>query len=162
MIWFVVFIFGKNGFVQNAKMPKRSCPSADGATSSPSSEVLSTCFRFFVVDDGCRRRYHRRCGLRDRGHCQHQSLRGGHQEQLHPTNVGVSCHSVDAINNRSADTFTGGPPDDRDIGFDSNYNCSMFALVPYVTFDSAPEVASSCLGPTSSSHKLLQLFDRIP
>lgn len=57
--------------------------------------------------------------------------------------------------------FSGAPPDDRDIGFDNNYNCSLYAVV-YYTSERSPAQNSACLGPTSSTHKLLQLLDKIP
>lgn len=57
--------------------------------------------------------------------------------------------------------FTGAAPDDRDVGFDNNYNCCLFA-VAYYTAERSPDLNSSCYGPTSSSHKLLQLMDKIP
>jgi mediator of RNA polymerase II transcription subunit 25 len=57
--------------------------------------------------------------------------------------------------------FSGGPPDERDYGFDNNFNCSLYALVAFMTVDCAPEPASICFAPTTSSHKLLQWLDKI-
>lgn len=57
--------------------------------------------------------------------------------------------------------FSGAPPDDRDIGSDNSYNCSLYAVV-YYTAERSPDLNASCYGPTSSTHKLLQLFDKIP
>ena len=54
-----------------------------------------------------------------------------------------------------------GPTDDRDIGFDNNYNCSLYAAVWYNTAASAPELTSSCYGPAASTYKLLQLMDKM-
>ncbi|CAG2165639.1 unnamed protein product [Oppiella nova] len=57
--------------------------------------------------------------------------------------------------------FSGGPPDERDYGFDNNYNCTLYALVSFMTVDCAPEPASQCFAPTTSSHRLLQWLDKI-
>ena len=56
--------------------------------------------------------------------------------------------------------FSGAPPDDRDIGFDNTFNCTLYAI-SYFTAERSPCLNSSCFGPTSSTHKLLQLFDKI-
>ena len=57
--------------------------------------------------------------------------------------------------------LSGGSPDDGEYEFENSLNCSLFALVVFVTADSAPDLASFCYGPTSSTSKLLQYFDKI-
>lgn len=57
--------------------------------------------------------------------------------------------------------FSGGPADDRDYGFDNNYNCPLFSLVVFMSAEAAPCSSSLCKGPTSSSYKLLQWIDHI-
>ncbi|RWS05292.1 mediator of RNA polymerase II transcription subunit 25-like protein [Dinothrombium tinctorium] len=56
--------------------------------------------------------------------------------------------------------FSRGPPDDRDTGFDNTYNCSLYAMVVYMSAEVAPGCATECSCPTPSSYKLLQYFDR--
>ncbi|XP_074594894.1 mediator of RNA polymerase II transcription subunit 25-like isoform X3 [Brevipalpus obovatus] len=61
----------------------------------------------------------------------------------------------------SLECLSGGPPDDHDYGVNNNVNCSLYGMVVFQTAESAPDTASICHGPASSTHKLLQWFDRI-
>ncbi|XP_059150868.1 mediator of RNA polymerase II transcription subunit 25-like isoform X6 [Physella acuta] len=55
--------------------------------------------------------------------------------------------------------FNGGPPSPIDTGHD--YNCTLYCMVTYTAGDSAPEMASDCTYPTTSTYELLQAFDNI-
>lgn len=41
------------------------------------------------------------------------------------------------------------------------YNCTLYCMVTYTAGDSAPEMASDCTYPTTSTYELLQAFDNI-
>uniref|UniRef100_A0A0B6Z7U0 Mediator of RNA polymerase II transcription subunit 25 n=1 Tax=Arion vulgaris TaxID=1028688 RepID=A0A0B6Z7U0_9EUPU len=55
--------------------------------------------------------------------------------------------------------FNSGPPSPIDTGHD--YNCTLYCLVTYTAGDSAPEMASDCTYPTTSTFELIQAFDNL-